>query len=113
MELRSDLENLKAISDDTLTPIMRGNDKVLVFFWASWCNPCKQLWPYYEKAAEENPDVTFGTIDVQAQEKIAVDANVMATPTLMAFKNGKVVFRQSGAIPPAMLTQLIAELHEG
>jgi thioredoxin 1 len=83
------------------------NDIVLVDFWAAWCGPCRSFAPTYERAAEANEDIVFGKVDTEAQQALAAAANITSIPTLMAFREGILVFSQPGALPPQALTQVI------
>jgi thioredoxin 1 len=88
------------------------NDIVLVDFWAAWCGPCRQFAPTYQRAAEANPDIVFGKVDTEAEQALAQAANITSIPTLMAFREGVLVFAQPGALPPQALDQVIHAVRE-
>lgn len=92
--------------------LVTGNDIVLVDFWASWCGPCRAFAPTFAKASEEHPDVVFAKVDTEAQQELAAAAQIRSIPTLMAFKQGKLVFNQAGALPGPALEDLIQKVKE-
>jgi len=83
------------------------NEIVLVDFWASWCGPCRQFAPVFERAAEAHPEIVFGKVDTEAEQALASAARITSIPTLMAFKGGHLVFSQPGALPAPALEQLV------
>ena len=84
------------------------NEIVLVDFWAAWCGPCRMFAPVFEKASEKHTDIVFAKVDTEAERSLAAQAGISSIPTLMAFRDGILVFSQPGALPGESLEQLIS-----
>ncbi len=100
------------LTAETFELAIQEHQQVLVDWWASWCGPCRQFAPIYEAAAQANPDVFFGSVDTEAEPGLAAAAQITSIPTLMAFKEGVLVYRQAGALPAPALDQLLRGLRE-
>ena len=98
------------LTADTFEQTIAANDFVLVDWWASWCGPCRNFAPVFEKAADTHSDIVFGKIDTDAEQALAGAANITAIPTLMAFREGVLVFSQPGAMAGPQLEELITAL---
>lgn len=100
------------LTRDNFDDIAAGPGTVLVDFWASWCGPCRAFAPVYEQASEEHPDITFGTVDTEAQTELAQAFGIRSIPTLMVVRDGVVIYAQPGALPAPALEQLIGQVRE-
>ncbi|MFD3736372.1 thioredoxin [Streptomyces sp. NPDC058632] len=97
------------LTKENFDQLVTENEFVLIDFWASWCGPCRQFAPVYDKAAEENPDLVFGKVDTEAQPELAAAFNIQSIPTLMIVRDQVAVFAQPGALPEAALTDVIGQ----
>lgn len=102
----------KEITLENLDSTIENNDIVFLDFWAGWCGPCKMFEPVFEKAAETHKDIVFGKIDTEAQQELAAGAQITSIPTIMAFREGVLLFAQPGALPKASLEELIQQVRD-
>lgn len=100
------------ITEATFEETVTGEGITLVDAWAEWCGPCKRFGPVFEKASEEHPDATFAKLDTEANQDLAVKLQIQSIPTLMVFRDGILVFRQAGTMPPAALEDLISQVKD-
>lgn len=100
------------LTKENFNEVVSGPGTVLVDFWAEWCGPCRQFAPVFEKSSEKHPDITFGKVDTEAERELAARAAITSIPTLMAFRDGILVFAQPGALPAPALEDLVSKVRE-
>jgi thioredoxin 1 len=95
------------LTTSTFDEVVSKDGIVLVDFWAEWCGPCKNFAPIFEASSETKTDIVHAKVDTEAQQELGMKFGVTAIPTLMAFRDGIMVFNQAGALPAPALQQLV------
>jgi thioredoxin 1 len=101
-----------ALTEETFEETVTKPGITLVDWWASWCGPCRMFAPVFQAASEKHEDITFGKIDTEDQPGLSAAARITSIPTLMAFRDGILVFSQPGALPAASLEKLIQAVRD-
>ena len=101
-----------ALNKDNFADTIEDNDVVLIDFWADWCGPCKRFSPIYEEASTRNDDVVFAKVDTEENQDLSAALEIQSIPTIMAFRSGSLVFRQSGLLNGKQLDDLIKQIKD-
>lgn len=100
------------LTEDTFAPTVETSQIILVDFWAAWCGPCRAFAPVYETASEANADIVFAKVDTEAEQGLASAFGITSIPTLMAIRDGVVLYSQAGALPEQALTNLVQAIRD-
>ena len=95
------------LTETTIERAIKDHEIVLVDFWAEWCGPCKRFEPVFEASSDANPEVLHARVDTDAAQDLAMQLDIESIPTLMAFREGILVFRQAGALPAPALAEVL------
>lgn len=100
------------LTEQTFAETITTSPIVLVDFWAAWCGPCRSFAPVYEKVSEDNPDIVFAKVDTEAEQGLAGAFSITSIPTLMAIRDGVVLYSQAGALPQEALANLVTAVRD-
>jgi thioredoxin 1 len=98
------------VTADNFAETVGSEGITLIDFWAAWCGPCRAFAPVYERVSEQHPDITFAKVDTEAEQLLATEFEIRSIPTIMAVRDGIVVFAQPGALPQKALESLIEQV---
>jgi thioredoxin 1 len=98
------------LTKESFDKMVAGEGTVLIDFWADWCGPCRSFAPVYDKVAERHPEVTFAKVDTEAERELAAAFEITSIPTLMAVRDGVVLYSEPGALPEAALEDLVGQV---
>jgi thioredoxin 1 len=100
------------VTAENFAETVEGEGITLIDFWATWCPPCRTFAPVFERVSAKHPDITFAKVDTDAEQVLAAEFEIRSIPTVMAVRDGIVVFSQPGALPERALESLIEQVRE-
>ena len=99
-----------ALTSENFDEIIKNDKVVFIDFWAPWCGPCRMFGPIFETVSSRHNDAVFAKCDTQEQAEIASQFGIRSIPTIIALKDGKIIFSQAGALPENVFEKLVIQL---
>ena len=99
-----------ALTADEFGSTISDNGIVFVDFWAAWCGPCRMFAPVFESVSDSHPDAVFAKVDTEDERELAGGLGITSIPTLMAFRDGYLVYREAGALNKTQFDKLVEEV---
>lgn len=94
------------ITNENFEDVKNGSLPLVIDFWATWCGPCRMVAPIISELAEEyDGRITVAKCDVEEADDVAMEFGIRNIPTILFFKDGKVVDRLVGAVPKAKIKE--------
>ena len=98
---------LHITQDNFEEEVLQSEKPVLLDFWATWCGPCQMIAPTIHEISEERDDIVVGKVNVDEEMQLAMQFGITSIPTLLVFKEGKLVNQGVGLLPKASVLKLI------
>ncbi|TDC81797.1 thioredoxin [Actinomadura sp. 7K507] len=98
------------LTTENFDQVAQSDGIVMVDFWAEWCGPCKRFAPVFERSAGKHDDIVFAKVDTDTEQELSQRFGIKSIPTLMAIRDGMIVFAEPGAVGESVLENVIEQV---